>query len=677
MINASAVQHRINLAGTKRLAVWLLAFAIIAIIWLGGEIWPWAVKAPKELSWKIESLGSCTSVRYCVTGFMKWLVGDEAYLFPWTFKEFTRTIAAGIEIPYQFIKSLLVAGFNIPLGEGNSWQTPPLSWVGITIVMTWVAYRLKDWTLALMVFLCISYITVFGHWESATVTLSSIAVAVPIGIVFGIGFGILGYRNPSFERAITPVLDLMQTVPIFAYLVPVLFLFGFGPVSAITATVIYATPPMVRITMLALRTVPTEIKEFGKMVGCTRRQMTWRVLVPSAKPGLMVGVNQVIMLSLNMVIIASMIGAGGLGFDVLASLRRQAIGDGLEAGIAITLIAIVVDRLTQSWAAQTPELHSESDSVLSGRTRFLLIVFSVLAVTTAVGFALPFFAQWPEHWEITTGQFWNDLVKWININFFDQLEAVKIFILLNILKPIKLFLIALPWPGALILLGLAGYQLGGPRLALLVVSLAAFILITGQWTKAMITVYLCGISVVFASIIGLTIGIIATSSNRFKKTVLICIDTLQTLPSFVYLLPVVMLFRVGDFSAMVAVVLYALPPAVRYTIYGIEQISASLIEAAKTSGCTRMQTLSKVQLRLAWPEIMLGVNQTVMFALSMLVITALVGTRDLGQEVYIALTKADTGRGLVAGLSVAFIAIITDRLISAAAKRRKQALGID
>ena len=206
---------------------------------------------------------------------MKWLVGDEAYLFPWTFKEFTRTIAAGIEIPYQFIKSLLVAGFNIPLGEGNSWQTPPLSWVGITIVMTWVAYRLKDWTLALMVFLCISYITVFGHWESATVTLSSIAVAVPIGIVFGIGFGILGYRNPSFERAITPVLDLMQTVPIFAYLVPVLFLFGFGPVSAITATVIYATPPMVRITMLALRTVPTEIKEFGKMVGCTRRQMTW------------------------------------------------------------------------------------------------------------------------------------------------------------------------------------------------------------------------------------------------------------------------------------------------------------------------------------------------------------------------------------------------------------------
>ena len=169
---------------------------------------------------------------------------------------------------------------------------------------------------------------------------------------------------------------------------------------------------------------------------------------------------------------------------------------------------------------------------------------------------------------------------------------------------------------------------------------------------------------------------VASRYPVLKRSVLVFIDTLQTLPSFVYLLPVVMLFRVGDFSAMVAVVLYALPPAVRYTLYGIQQISPSLIEAAKTSGCTKRQLLTKVQFRLAWPEIMLGVNQTVMFALSMLVITALVGTRDLGQEVYIALTKADTGRGLVAGLSVAFIAIITDRLISAAAKKRKQALGL-
>ncbi len=655
---------------------WLATFFVITLIWLGGDIWPWAIKAPKELSWNIESLGSCTTVSSCVTGFMKWLVSDEALVFPWTFKEFTRTIAAGIDIPYQFIKSVLSTGFEIPLGDDETWQTPPFSWLGITLALTWFGFVLKDWKLGLMVFLCAVYIAGFGLWESATITLASIMVAVPIGIFFGVAIGIIGYKSRTVERVITPVLDLMQTVPIFAYLVPVLFLFGFGPVSAIAATLIYAMPPMVRVTILALKTVPAEIKDFGKMAGCTKRQMTWRVLIPAAKPGLMVGVNQVIMLSLNMVIIASMIGAGGLGFDVLASLRRQAIGDGLEAGIAITLIAIVLDRLSQSWASRNTKQHIEGETHWYTQHKNLLIALALILVTTLVGFVLPLFAYWPEHLELTTGQFWNDVVKWININYFDQLEAIKVFALLNILKPVKLFLLGLPWLGVLLLLALAGYQLGGIRLAILVVSLATFILITGQWTKAMITIYLCGISVAVATIIGITVGFVASRYKVIKRPVLIIIDTLQTLPSFVYLLPVVMLFRVGDFSAMVAVVLYALPPAIRYTLYGIEQISPSLIEAARTSGCTKFQVLSKVQSRLAWPELMLGLNQTVMFALSMLVITALVGTRDLGQEVYIALTKADTGRGIVAGLSIAFIAIITDRLISAAAKRRKQALGL-
>jgi glycine betaine/proline transport system permease protein len=156
----------------------------------------------------------------------------------------------------------------------------------------------------------------------------------------------------------------------------------------------------------------------------------------------------------------------------------------------------------------------------------------------------------------------------------------------------------------------------------------------------------------------------------------VVIDTLQTLPSFVYLIPVVMLFRVGDFSAMIAIVAYALVPAIRYTDHGIRQVPAPLIEAAQAFGCTRRQILWRVQLPIALPEIMLGINQTIMMALAMLVITALVGTRDLGQEVYIALTKADTGRGIVAGVCVAFIAIIADRLISAWANRKKRELGL-
>ncbi|MBT4890826.1 MAG: ABC transporter permease subunit, partial [Rhodospirillales bacterium] len=192
----------------------------------------------------------------------------------------------------------------------------------------------------------------------------------------------------------------------------------------------------------------------------------------------------------------------------------------------------------------------------------------------------------------------------------------------------------------------------------------------------MITVYLCGTSVLIAGAIGIPLGILAALNDRFHRIIQVVVDTLQTLPSFVYLMPVVMLFRVGDFAAMLAVVAYAIAPAVRYTDHGIRRVSPHLIEAAIATGCTPRQILWKVRLPIALPEIMLGLNQTIMMALSMLVITALVGTRDLGQEVYIALTKADSGRGLVAGLCVAFIAIIADRLINAWSAKRKEELGI-
>ena len=192
----------------------------------------------------------------------------------------------------------------------------------------------------------------------------------------------------------------------------------------------------------------------------------------------------------------------------------------------------------------------------------------------------------------------------------------------------------------------------------------------------MTTVYLCGVSVVLAVLIGLPIGIMAGLSRRVWRVVEPVIDTLQTLPSFVYLIPVVMLFRVGDFTAMIAIILYALAPAIRYTRHGIAQTRAELVEAGVAIGCTAPQLTARIRLPLALPEMLLGLNQTIMLALSMLVITALVGTRDLGQEVYIALTKADIGLGLVAGFSVAAIAIIADRLIQAASLRTRQRLGL-
>ena len=340
-------------------------------------------------------------------------------------------------------------------------------------------------------------------------------------------------------------------------------------------------------------------------------------------------------------------------------------------------LAIALDRLSQAYASVASRTgRADAQGSLAARYPYTLTALTLVIVTGVVGLWIPAVQSYPKALELSTGPFFSDVVAWINVNFFDTFEAIKNAVLLNVLIPFKRLLGGLPWFGVAALLSFAGWRLGGLKLAALVGALTFLIAATGQWEKATITVYLCGISVVIAALIGIPIGILAAERDRLWRWVQVVIDTLQTLPSFVYLMPAVMLFRVGDFTAMIAVVAYAIAPAIRYTVLGLHGVDSKLVEAGRAMGCTPWQLLAKIKLKLALPQIMLGINQTIMLALSMLVITALVGTRDLGQEVYIALTKADTGRGIVAGLAVAFIAIIADRLISAGAARARKRLGL-
>ncbi len=626
----------------------------------------WIIRYPKK--WELP-------LADYISDAMKWLVEDASFgLF--TFREFTRFISAIIEWPYQVVRSGLIEGFSTGQGQQAVEVAPALSWVAIIVVLVALARYAKDWPLAILVGLCFFYLAIFGQWESAMITLASIVIAVPLGVAGGLTLGILAYRSAFFERMLRPVLDLMQTVPVFAYLVPILFLFGFGPVSALVATMIYAMPPMVRVSTVALQTVPAEVIEAGTMAGCTRRQMLWKVLIPTAMPTLMVGVNQVIMLSLNMVIIASMIGAGGLGFDVLTALRRLDIGGGIEAGMAIVVMAIALDRLSQAFANKTQDDLPQAGLSFVRRHPWMMTVGMIIIGLWLVGLMIPSVQSYPEAATLTTSAFWETTMKWINVNFFDTFEAIKTFFLTYLMLPVKRFFVGIPWAWGIIAIGLAAGRVGGWKLGLMAAFMALFIASNGLWAKAMITVYLCGVSVLLASIIGIPIGVWAGQNARANSVVGAFIDTLQTLPSFVYLIPVIMLFRVGDFSAMIAVILYALAPAVRYAAHGIKEVPAQMIEAGKVSGCTSWQLLWRIKLPMATPSLLLGLNQTIMLALSMLVITALVGTRDLGQEVYIALTKASTGRGIIAGLSVAFIAIIADRIISAMAQASRERLGL-
>ncbi|MFB9983587.1 ABC transporter permease [Mesorhizobium kowhaii] len=642
------------------LIVWASALAAVLVVFLLQDSLPWAVNYPAS---------AIVPVADWVSALMRWIKSNLSWL--------TRSITAVLGVPLDFALNLLAKNFKIGHGA-DAYVLPRLSWVGVCAAAFLAGHAAGGRKLGMLVGGCFLYIALFGQWTSAMLTLALISIAVPFCIVTGLFAGIWAWRKPWAERLIvSPALDLMQTIPTFAYLIPMLLLFGNSPVSAMIATAIFATPPMVRATMLGLSRVPSEIDDFSEMAGCTARQKLWRVLLPSARPTLMVGVNQVIMLALNMVIIASMIGAGGLGYDVLLALRALKVGEAMEAGLAIVALAIALDRLSQAIAHSQAKGHVHREVSPSFWRRYpnLTLAIAILVITTLLGLFVPAFAAVPKAITFTTAPLWKAAVNWVTINFFDTIEAFRVALILNVLNPLRAFCEGFPWLGAVFLLGLAGYQLSGLRLAALVAALTAFCAVTGLWEKTMATVYLCGISAFIACLIGIPIGLMASRSDRFEKIVAPVIDTLQVLPSFCFIIPVVMLFRVGDVTAMIATVAFAVVPAIRYTNHGIRQVPPALIEAAKVSGCTPRQTFFRVQLPLALPEIMLGVNQTILMALAMIIICAMVGTRDLGQEVFIALSKADSGRGIVAGLAIAFIGIVADRLFNAWTAKARARLG--
>jgi glycine betaine/proline transport system permease protein len=219
----------------------------------------------------------------------------------------------------------------------------------VIAVATYVGFKRLGWAFGLFVALALMLIVVTGFWPQTMVTLALTLSATLISLLFGIPLGIWCARNNHVNASVRPVLDFMQTMPAFVYLIPAAMLFGLGRVPGTIATVIFAMPPVVRLTSLGIRQVSSEQVEAGNAFGCTATQLLFKVQLPIALPTIMAGVNQTIMMALSMVIIASMVGAGGLGNDVLASIQRLDIGLGFESGLAVVLLAIILDRLTESF----------------------------------------------------------------------------------------------------------------------------------------------------------------------------------------------------------------------------------------------------------------------------------------------------------------------------------------
>lgn len=228
----------------------------------------------------------------------------------------------------------------------------PPAWLLIAIFVALGLWRIG---LRFAVFTAVAFVLIVmtGFWEQTVVTLGLTFSATLISLLMGIPLGIWAAKSERVSTIIRPILDFMQTMPAFVYLIPAAMLFGLGRVPGIIATVIFAMPPAVRLTSLGIRQVNKEIVEAGQSFGCNSRQLLFKVQLPNAMPSIMAGVNQTIMMALSMVIIASMVGAGGLGNDVLASIQRLDIGLGFESGMAVVLLAIILDRITESFG--TPQ----------------------------------------------------------------------------------------------------------------------------------------------------------------------------------------------------------------------------------------------------------------------------------------------------------------------------------
>ncbi len=229
-------------------------------------------------------------------------------------------------------------------------QAVPMSL--ITALLVAVGFWRVGWKFALFCLACCYVIDATGFWPQTMVTLALIIAATVISLVVGLPLGIWAARNDRVAAIVRPTLDFMQTMPAFVYLIPAAMLFGLGRVPGVLATVIFAMPPVVRLTSLGIRQVNKEQVEAGITFGCTPTQVLFKVQIPGAMPSIMAGINQTIMMALSMVIIASMVGAGGLGNDVLASIQRLDIGLGFESGLAVVLLAIMLDRITETFGAQ-------------------------------------------------------------------------------------------------------------------------------------------------------------------------------------------------------------------------------------------------------------------------------------------------------------------------------------
>jgi ABC-type proline/glycine betaine transport system permease subunit len=577
----------------------------------------------------------------------------------------TQTIADGINATFDFLQRL-IATPNPPR------PAPTIGWLGVLAIATWVGYAVAGWRIAMLVAGSFLSFGLLGFWEDSMdlliVTLMSVTVAVVIGFPLAIAIGL----SRRTERVVTPVLDLLQTMPTFVYLMFVFILFGIGAPNAVVCTVLYALPPLVRIAGFGIRDVSPTAIEATDSLGQTTWQRLRKVQIPMARSTIILGLNQTMLAALSVAIIAGYVNGPGLGKPVLAGLTRNDFGAGLVPGLLIVLMGIMLDRTTTA-ASERSERVARGGGEDPRRRR---ITLGLLLVPVAV-------AVWYSRYAIDAAVFpENDLAsriaaranQWMG-SVTDVLdgpsEAIKNLVTYGLLNPVQSLLAESPWWLAFVALVALSVVTGGIRaLAPALVCLGAIYLLD-LWNDTMIVLNMTLVATLLVMVLALVFGVWMARSRRADLAIRPLLDAGQTIPAFVYLIPVLALFGPSRFTAIVAGVIYAAPASIKLVADGVRGVSATVVEAGRSTGSTRWQEITKVQLPMAKGSLVLATNQGLLFVLAMVVIGGLVGAGALGYDVVFALAHSTEygGKGVAAGFSIVLLGIFVDRVTRAAAQR--------
>jgi len=652
--------------------------------------------------------------------FTAWVNQGEDFLKD-NIKVYTRAVASYVKELYWMLEDFLLDS----------------SWVFVVALLLIPSLAFGGIKLGLLVLFGTMYWGMVGLWGSAMETLALMGLSVFLSVIVGVILGIFCALSDRFERNMKPALDVMQVMPAFVYLIPAMFFFGIGGAPAILATMIYSMPPIIRLTNLGIRQVPNETIETAIAFGSTKRQVLFKVQIPLALPSIMMGVNQTIMMALALVVLATFIGAQGLGSDIWVSIKKLEVGAALEGGFCVLLMAIMFDRFGKAVSRETVTLPVDSQKfyllpqtweiypvarqiekplmyihiavafIFSSIIRIFSFVinlvvslfnkdygrfieqfinahyfmFSGIFILLGIIYYdsnIATIGSFPDSWNLSIRDEIAAGVKSLTVNptFIEITRSIRATVVIYLLRPLDTYLTYLPYwftIGALVLMSWKAVDL---RFAIVTAFLLAFIGACNIWTEAMITLSSVLISVLLCFVIGVPIGIIASYSKRFQNINEVILDAMQTLPYFCYLVPVLMFFGGGSFSALLATIIYAIPPIIRLTVLGLSQVSTTYSEVSRSFGGSTLQTLSKIKFPLAVPSLVMGFNQTVMMAFAMQIVTPLIGGKGLGLEVFNGLARSDTGRALAAGIGICLLAMIIDRISLAYTKKQRDALGL-